>query len=249
MAAKVQPHTTTSYTHAQSRHKNVPELPLRAICVAPSGGGKTTLLVSLILDIYRLCWHRIFVFSPTALLDDHWKAVDKYAKEVLGQEEPCLYDEFDDQVIHAIIRRHHRITQMCKEQGLKKLYGALIIVDDFADNARVMRSSTSLAELFVRGRHAQLSCIASVQKYRVLNPILRVNATSLFVFRLRSKAELDALVEENSAHYGPKITEQIFLRATSEPYSFLWLNLSAKTAEDLFWMRFEARIIPRSSHA
>ena len=78
--AKVQPHTTTSYSYAQSRHKNVPELPLRAICVAPSGGGKATLLVSLILDIYRLCWHRIFVFSPTSMLDDHWKAVDKYAK-------------------------------------------------------------------------------------------------------------------------------------------------------------------------
>jgi hypothetical protein len=33
----------------------------------------------------------------------------------------------------------------------------------------------------------------------------------MFVFRLRSKAELDAIVEENSAHYGPKITEQIML--------------------------------------
>ena len=69
----------------------------------------------------------------------------------------------------------------------------------------------------------------------------------MFVFRLRSKAELDAIVEENSAHYGPKITEQIILKATSEPYSFLWLNLSAKKAEDLFWLRFDARIIPRSS--
>ena len=207
-------------------------------------------MVSLILDIYRHCWHRIFVFSPTALLDDHWKAVDKYAKEVLNQEEPCLHEDFDDEAIHAIIQRHHRITQMCKEQGRKKLYGALILIDDMADNARVMRSSTSLAHLFVKGRHAGLSTIVSVQKYRVLNPILRVNATSLFVFRLRSKAELDALVEENSAHYGPEITEQIFLRATTEPYSFLWLNLSAKNPEDLFWLRFEARIIPRpASHS
>ena len=136
---------------------------------------------------------------------------------------------------------------MCKEQGRKKLYGALLVIDDYADNSRVMRSSTSLAELFVRGRHAGLSTIVSVQKYRVLNPILRVNATSLFCLRLRSKAELDALVEENSAHYGPKVTEQIFLKATTEPYSFLWLNLSAKDPEDLFWLRFDARIKPRSS--
>ena len=220
---------------------------MRAICVAPSGGGKTTLMVSLILDIYRGCWARIHVYSPTALLDDSWKAVDKYVKEVLHQEEPCLHDDFDEEAIHAFIRRQHRITQMCKEQGRKRLYGSLLIVDDFADNARVMRSSTSLAELFVRGRHAGISTLVSIQKYRVLNPILRVNATSLFVFRLRSKAELDALVEENSAIWGPKITEQIFIRATSEPYSFLWLNLTAKQPDDVFWHRFEARILPRSA--
>ena len=56
-------------------------------------------------------------------------------------------------------------------------------------------------------------------------------------------------MEKNSAHYGPKITEQIFLRATTEPYSFLWLNLSAKNPEDLFWMRFEARIIPSTARS
>ncbi|MFM7978308.1 MAG: hypothetical protein ACKPKO_03250, partial [Candidatus Fonsibacter sp.] len=102
---------------------------------------------------------------------------------------------------------------------------------------------------FVKGRHAGLSTLMSVQKYRCLNPILRVSATCLYVFRLRNKAELDALVEETRAHYGPKVTKQIFRKATTEPYSFLWLNLSAKNPEDLFWLRFEARIIPRSSPA
>ena len=247
--AQVKPHTTTQYSYAQSRFKNVPELPVRAICVAPSEGGKTTLMVSLILDIYRGCWMRFHVYSPTALLDDSWKAVDKYAKEVLKQDEPCLHDEFDDAAIHAFIRRQHRITQMCKEQERKKLFGSLIIVDDFADNAKVMRSSTSLAELFVRGRHAGVSTIVSIQKLRVVQPVVRVNCTAMFVFRLRSKAELDAIVEENSALYGPKITEQIILRATSEPYSFLWLNLTAKEPTDVFWHRFEARILPRSARA
>jgi hypothetical protein len=215
--------------------------------VAPSGGGKTTLLASLILDIYRHCWNRLYIFSPTAFLDDAWKPVQEYARDVLHQHDPCLHDEFDDEAIHAIIERHRRIIAMCKEQGRKKLFGALLICDDFADNSKVMRGSTSLAELFVRGRHAGLSSIVSVQKLRVVHPIIRVNATSMFVFRLRSKAELDAIVEENSAHYGPKATEQIILKATTEPYSFLWLNLSAKNPEDLFWLRFEARIIPRGS--
>ena len=109
-----------------------------------------------------------------------------------------------------------------------------------------MRGPTSLVELFVRGRHGGLSCLVATQRYRVLHPIIRVNCTDLFVFRLRSKAELDAIVEENSAHYGPKVTEKIVLTATEEPYSFLWLNLMAKDPADLFWLRFHACIIPRS---
>jgi hypothetical protein len=246
MTATIKPHATKNYTYTQSRFKNVPELPLRSVVVAPSGGGKSTFLVSLILDTYRGCFKRLYVFSPTALLDDVWKPVGEYAATVLRQEDSCLYDEFDEEEVQKIIRRHHRITKICKENERSRLFGALIIVDDFADNSRVMRGSTSLVELFVRGRHGGLSCLVATQRYRVLHPIIRVNCTDLFVFRLRSKAELDAIVEENSAHYGPKVTEKIVLAATEEPYSFLWLNLRAKDPADLFWLRFHARIIPRS---
>jgi len=115
MAAKVLPHTSTSYSYAQSRHAHVPELPVRAICVAPSGGGKTTLLVSLILDIYRHCWNRLYIFSPTAFLDDAWKPVQEYATDVLHQHDPCLYDEFDDAAIHGIIARHHQSSRAFRE--------------------------------------------------------------------------------------------------------------------------------------
>ncbi len=128
---------------------------------------------------------------------------------------------------------------------MSKLYGALVIIDDFADSPAVCRSSKSLHELYVRGRHAGITCLASVQKYRVLAPIIRVNATDLIVFRLRSVAEQDAIVEENSAAYGRKMTEQILDVATREPYSFLWINLRATDRSDLFWKRFEVRLLVR----
>jgi hypothetical protein len=233
MDAEIRPHVSKEYTSAQSRFAHVPELPMRAIVVAPSGGGKTTLLVSLILDIYRGCWKRIHVFSSTALLDDAWKPIAKYCKEALGQEEDC-HETFDE-------------VKMCKERGMTRLYGSLIIVDDFADDVRVMRSSRSLWQLFVRGRHAGLSTILSTQKYRALAPIIRVNATDLFVFRLRSQAELMAICEENSAAYGKDVTEKIILRATEEPYSFLWINLRATRPEDLFWLKFRGRLQPKAA--
>jgi hypothetical protein len=242
--AEVKPHAVREYTFRPSRLKHVPQLPTRAICVAPSGGGKTTLLVSLILDIYRGCFARIYVFSPTALLDDAWKPVGDFAEKVLMQEEPCLHDEFSEARLLQILAKHHQITALSKQQNRTRLFGGLVIIDDYADNPTVVRGSRALHELYVRGRHAGLSCICSVQKYRVLAPIIRVNATDLIIFRLRSQAEQEALVEENSAACGRKVTAEILDRATSEPFSFLWINLRATQKENLFWLKFDARLIP-----
>ena len=247
VTAEIKPHATTKYTYKQSRFANVPELPLRAVLVAPSGGGKTTLLVSLILDVYRGCWRRIYVFSPTALLDDARRPISDFCEDTLRQEEPCLYDRYSEDALQGLIDKHHRITAMAKKRGDTRLHGALVIIDDFADSPSVVRGSKSLHELYVRGRHCGLSVISSVQKYRVLHPIIRVNATDLFVFRLRSLAEQQAIVEENSAAYGKDATEKILDKATEEPYSFLWLNLRATKKEDLFWLKFTARLIPRGA--
>lgn len=243
--AQIRPHASKEYSYKQSRFKHVPTLPTRAIIVAPSGGGKTTLLVSLILDIYRGCFRRIYVFSPTALLDDAWEPVAAYAREALNQDEDCLHDSFSEERLQQLIERHHKITSLAKRNDMTRLFGALCIIDDLADDPRVVRGSRSLHELFVRGRHAGISTICSVQKYRVLAPIIRVNATDLIVFRLRSVHEQQAIVEENSAAYGKEATEAILRKATEEPYSFLWINLRATDQKDLFWLKFEARLVPR----
>ena len=67
--------------------------------------------------------------------------------------------------------------------------------------------------------------------------------------KVRSRAELEALAEENSALYGNEITQKLILKATEAQYSFLWLNLRASDPRDLFWLRFEARLIPRGPAA
>lgn len=251
MAATIKPHPSATWSHKQSRFEHAPELPLRAILLGPSGVGKTVFLVSLILDIYPRCWERIYVVSPTVHLDSQWQRVKDYCRDVLkvpkDELDDCFMDEWDERRVKAILDRQFKITMMSKERGQKKLFGALFICDDVADNPRITRGSTALHELFVRGRHAQLSTVCSVQKYRVLHPLIRVNATDLFVFKLRSLHELEAVVEENSALYGPDKTREIYDVATRPPYSFLWINARAKAPEDTFWLRLEARLVPAES--
>ena len=42
----------------------VPKPPMRSMLVAPSGAGKTVLLTSMILDIYKGCFSRVYIGSP-----------------------------------------------------------------------------------------------------------------------------------------------------------------------------------------
>ena len=245
--AEIKPHAVEQWTHKQSKHKHVPELPLRMVCLGPGGSGKTVFMASLILDIYPKCWERIYVLSPTAFLDSTWNKIRDYNRDVLKvpDKETCFFSEWDEGAVMKILRKQHEITRISKQRGIKRLFGVLVIVDDFADDARVVRSSKAIHELFIRGRHAQISTIASVQKYRVLNPIIRVNATDMIVFRLRSMHEVDSVVEENSAIYGTQATLQILNKATEEPYSFLWINGRARDRDDTFWLKFDARLVPR----
>ena len=58
-------------------------------------------------------------------------------------------------------------------------------------------------------------------------PIVRVNTTDEIVFRLRNAHDLQAWVEESSALADPSIIMEIYRRAISQPYGFVWLKKQA----------------------
>ena len=84
---KITPISVKSFTCKQSKHGTVPNLPLRGVLLAPSGAGKTVLLANLILKIYRGCFERIYVFSPSVNVDQTWEAVKTYQRDVMKVRE------------------------------------------------------------------------------------------------------------------------------------------------------------------
>ena len=101
-----------------------------------------------------------------------------------------------------------------------------------------------LNTLFVRGRHLCISTLVSSQKLRLVSSTIRVNLQCLCVWRLRNQHELEALLEEVSAVYDKKTLMQMYRLATDEPYSFWYILLTAKKREDMFFVRFEKRLVP-----
>ncbi len=66
------------------------------------------------------------------------------------------------------------------------------------------------------------------------------------VWRLRNYKEVETLCEELSGVYDKNTLMDMYRVATEEPYSFMFVRLDAKTRRDMFWLRFEARLIPES---
>jgi superfamily II DNA or RNA helicase len=79
----IKPIKLQEYTCKQSKHDIFPKLPLRGILLAPSGSGKTVLLFNLILNVYRDCFERIYIFSPSVQVDQTWQAVKDYQEKIM----------------------------------------------------------------------------------------------------------------------------------------------------------------------
>ena len=243
---KIEPIKVQEFEVKQSKYNMVGKLPTRAIVCAPSGGGKTVLLSNLILDVYRGCFSRIYIFSPSIDIDYTWAPVKKYIehdmKAVETEDDKFYFSEYDPIALDNIIETQHKITNYMKKHKYKTLFQILIVIDDFADDPSFTRQSKLLHQLYVRGRHNSISTITSTQKYNVIAPIVRINATQLYVFRLRNYKDLEAIVEELSAVADKKTLLDIYHLATSEPFSFLFVNLMSHDKNKLFHIKFEKTI-------
>jgi ABC-type cobalamin/Fe3+-siderophores transport system ATPase subunit len=231
----------------QSKYDMVPRLPMRSVILGPSGSGKTILLQNMILDIYRDCFSRIYIFSPSIDVDTTWLPVKKYIESDMKvhhtEQEPIYFDHYDPEQLNKIIDTQHKVIEYMKKKNIKKLYSILIIVDDFADDQpQFSRQSKILHALYTRGRHHSISTVTATQKFAAIATIIRVNASELYVYRLRNYRDLETFIEEVSAVVDKKTLMQIYNMATSEPYSFLYVNLRAKTKNDIFHIRFDKKI-------
>ena len=244
----IEPIKITEYELKQSKYGDiVPKLPCRSILLGPSGSGKTILLQNLILNIYKNCFERIYIFSPSVDVDTTWLPVKKYIEEDMKidvKKEPCYFDHYNAEDLMNIISQQHKITDFMKKKKEKKLYSILIIVDDFADDPSFSRHSKLLHSLFTRGRHSSISTIVATQKFSCLATIIRCNATELYVYRLRNYTDLEKFMDEVSAVADKKTILELYnIAVGDQPYSFLYVNLRAKDVNSMFMVRFEKKLL------
>ena len=238
----IKPIKLKEYEVKQSKYNVVSKLPLRAIILGPSGSGKSILLQNMILDLYDKCFKRIYIFSPSINVDyQTWEPVKKMIeKEIINNDDEQFYfDHYDEEALFNIINTQRKIIEYQKKHNHNKLFSILIVVDDFADDVKFSRNSKLLHSLFTRGRHSQISTVVATQKFNALSPIIRVNASDLYVFRLRNYSDLQAFLDEVSAIAPKDIILEMYRLATDEAYSFLTVKLTSKDKNKIFLIRFD----------
>ena len=154
-----------------------------------------------------------------------------------------LFDELDIKAMEDIIDTQFALIELSRQKKRKEENQILILIDDFSSEPEMTRSNRLVSKLFTRGRHARISTVCSVHRTKnVLNPIIRAQATALFMFRQKAFLELQAFLEENSATVGKDVLEKVYRLAVSQPVQVLYVNLKTLDINEMFFVGFQQRI-------
>ena len=83
----------------------VPKLPMRSMLVGPSGSDKTARLTNMSLCIYKGCFSRVYIWSPSIEIDSAWKPVKDYIRDHIkpSGREKCYFDSYDPSELEQFI--------------------------------------------------------------------------------------------------------------------------------------------------
>ena len=232
-----------------------PAIPSSFCLISPTSGGKTVTLTNIFCKFYcnrsgKSLFQRIFLFSPTARLDDQYHPLIKLIEKFCDQsKEPCIFEDFSMAKLGQIIEEQRGIVAECRKRKIKPPQIA-IILDDLAERADILQTKkggacggSHVLSLAVSGRHSQITWVICAQKMSMISRGIMAQVRCLLVGRLRSNHEIEVLAEELSGLAGSKEAALALLdHATREPFSFLFVRLDAKTRRDTFWLRFEKRL-------
>jgi hypothetical protein len=208
-------------------------LPGSSISIGPSGVGKSVVLIRTLTDKDKLggLFDRYEFFSPNIFQDPQYEYLIEYVISRTGQKkEDFCHEEFDQDFIRKIMEDQKKSNTYLRKIGAKRLLSCALIIDDFGDNASVVKASSSVVNsLFTRGRHLMISCFLLLQRFRLASNTIRFNAMSILVHRLNSQLDLEALAEEFAAvTNGKNNFFQIYRRAIEQPHGFLDISTGSE---------------------
>ena len=103
---------------------------MRSMLVGPSGSGKTVCLTHMVLDTYKGCFSRVYIWSPSIEVDSTWEPVKDYIRDPLkpNAREKCDFDSYEPSELEKVIKTQQKVIDYQKEHKQNDLYQILIMV-------------------------------------------------------------------------------------------------------------------------
>jgi hypothetical protein len=222
-------------------HPLLPKPPFYLLMVAPSGVGKTTLLMNMICkkEYYggKFQEDHVLVWTTTKDLDPTWSS--PWLKGVVDRDN--IFDSFAQDHLQEVV--DHIKTE--REQGEHAPY--LFIFDDMITEGICSTNPWMvgmLEKLSMWGRHVGISTIILSQKYNMISKKIRLRDTIDWIIFKVSKEEEKEICEEQSGRLDKLQFQHIYQHATNQKYGFLHISGQTQDPAKKYRRNFEVYLTP-----
>lgn len=183
------------------------------VFVGKQGSGKTSLLVGILLKLYKKCFETIFVFMPAS-------SRRSLKKNVFDEYLPAdqLYEELNPDTMHDVYER----VKVLSGKGMR----TLIIFDDVQKSLKDTAVLSSLKNIIANQRHLKVVNLIMLQNYFALDRSMRELITNVVLFKLgKSQTEkvFEELIETNREKFDA-MRDFIY----REPHDWAFINLATQ---------------------
>ena len=177
----------------------MPNRCFRMLICAPSGGGKTNLLLDM---IYRLLYFdKIYLYARNLSQSKYTYLLESF-KPISKEVGYDIIEASNDDIIP--------LTDLSDENQ------KLIIFDDYLNTGK--KNDERIRDYFTNSRNKNCCCIYLSQSYYGTDKTIRLNSSHFCVFDFPSINEQSMICRELN------INKSDYQKATKDPYSFLYVD-------------------------
>lgn len=201
-------------------HPNLPDIN-KGVCmidIAKPRAGKTCRLVNYLQNpnFFQNKFDQVYIYSSTM------SNGDDTARFLYDEFGDTIYSEYSDSHLQSIIDYQDSIP---KEQRPR----IALIFDDFIAFNNLKRNALMFKIASSYRHHNIMLLLYNTQQMKYLPPIVRACANYVILSQNSNMKQVEQLAEEFGNIYGSEKFKDLFADATSEPYSFLYLDLYGYT--------------------
>lgn len=198
----------------QQKHQLAPQHPFRCLVVGPSGGGKSNLVMNLVLKY--LCFDKLYIYAKD-LKEEKYLTLIGLLQSV--EKEYKKINECDD----SIIEFSSELDSVSIE-GFDGSKQNLVIFDDMITESK--QSQKVIDDLFVRGRKTpNCSLLYLTQSYFNTPTLLKKQCNYIILLNVGSKRELIELAKTYATDIDFDEFVKLYKDCTAEAFSFMTIDL------------------------